>query len=282
MARPMWKGNISFGLVMIPVSMYSAEAKAAELDLDLVDARDGERVRYQRINERTRKEVPWKSVAKGYLVDDQYVILTPEDFKEAAENIVKGIEIVEFVPQDSISPLYYQKPYYLAPGKGGEKVYALLREALVKSGRIGIAKAVIHSREHLAAVVPMDDFLVLLLLRFGEELRAPAELELPRAAKAKVNAKELTMAQELMKGMSAEWDPERHQDEYRNALKKFIEQKARSGGKPRKQAEETADEAPASYSIMDLLKKSMEKQPKKSRGRSPAAARTTKARRKAG
>jgi DNA end-binding protein Ku len=282
MPRPIWKGNISFGLVMIPVSMFSAEAKAAELDLDMVDARDGERIRYQRINERTRKEVPWKSIAKGYLVDDEYVILSPEDFKEAAQDIVKGIEIMEFVPEDSISPLYYQKPYYLAPGKGGEKAYALLREALKKAKRIGIAKAVIHSREHLAALVPLDDMLTLLILRFGEELRAPSELELPRPAKAKVNARELTMAQELMKGMSAEWDPERHHDEYRNALKRFIEQKARSGGKPRKAAEESEDEAPASYNIMDLLKKSMEKQPKKTRGKSAASSRSSRAKRKAG
>lgn len=282
MPRPMWKGNISFGLVMIPVSMYSAEAKAAELDLDLVDSRNGARVRYQRVNERTGKEVPWKSVSKGYLVDDHYVILSDEDFKRAAEGVVKGIEIVEFVPEDSISPLYYQKPYYLAPGKGGEKVYALLRDALKKAGRIGIAKAVIHSREHLAALVPLDDLLVLLILRFGEELRAPSELELPSSAKAKVTSKELALAQELMKGMSAEWDPDRYHDEYRNALRHFIEEKARTGGKQPKAARGEEEEAPAeSYNIMDLLKKSMEKQHRPARGRSHAS-RSKQTRRKAG
>lgn len=285
MPRPMWKGNISFGLVMIPVSMYSAEAKSAELDLDLVDARDGERVRYQRVNERTGKEVPWKSVAKGYLHEDNYVILTPDDFKRAAEDVVKGIEIIEFVPDESISPLYFQKPYYLAPGKGGEKAYALLREALKKSKRVGIAKAVIHSREHLAALTPLDDLLVLLILRFGAELRAPSEIELPRPAKsAKINPRELAMAQELMKGMAATWDPDRHHDEYKNALRKFITEKAESGGKPKKRAaDEDADEPRPNYNIMDLLKKSMQqKQSKPTRAKTSASSKTSRAKRKAG
>lgn len=284
MPRPIWKGNISFGLVMIPVALYSAEAKAAELDLDLVDSRDGERVRYQRVNERTGKEVPWKSIAKAHLVDDEYVILSDEDFKRAAADVVRGIEIVEFVPSDSVSPLYYQKPYYVGPGKGGEKVYALLRDVLKKTGQVGIAKTVIRSREHLAALTAQDDLLVLLILRFDEELRKPDELDIPRPAKAKASAQELSMAEQLVKGMSGEWKPEKFHDEYRAALKRFIEEKAAAGGKPvKRRAAAEEDEAPASYNIMDLLRKSVEQQqPSSSRAGGKKKTRTTRARRKAG
>lgn len=280
MPRPMWKGNISFGLVMIPVTMYSAEAKAAQIDLDMIDSRDGQRIRYRRVNEKTGKEVPWKSIAKGYLHDDRYVVITDADFKKAGEEIVRGIEIVEFVPADSISPLYYQRPYYVAPGKGGEKAYALLRDTLLATKQVGIAKAVIHSREHLAALTVVDNVLSLVLLRFADELRAPADLEIKAPAKGKVNARELTMAQELVKGMSGEWKPEQYHDEYRDALKGFIEEKIRTGGKaPKRKDEEEEEEAPASYNIMDLLKKSVQqKKPARATKQSKAA----KTKRKAG
>ena len=281
MPRPMWKGNISFGLVMIPVNMYSAEAKAAQIDLDMIDSRDMQRIRYRRVNEKTGKEVPWKSIAKGYLHDDEYVIITDADFKKAGEEIVRGIEMLEFVPADSISPLYYQRPYYLAPGKGGEKAYALLRETLLKSKQVGVAKAVIHSREHLAALTVVDNVLALVLLRFADELRSPADLEIKAPAKGKVNARELTMAQELVKGMSGEWKPEQYHDEYRDALKGFIEEKIRSGGKTPKRTttDEEEEEAPASYNIMELLKKSVQQ---KKPARATKQTKASKTKRKAG
>jgi DNA end-binding protein Ku len=277
----MWKGNISFGLVMIPVNMYSAEAKAVQIDLDMIDSRDRQRIRYRRVNEKTGKEVPWKSIAKGYLHDDEYVIITDADFKKAGEEIVRGIEMLEFVPADSISPLYYQRPYYLAPGKGGEKAYALLRDTLLKTKQVGIAKAVIHSREHLAALTVVENVLALVLLRFADELRSPSDLEIKAPAKGKVNARELTMAQELVKGMSGEWKPEQYHDEYRDALKGFIEEKIRSGGKAPKRtaADEEEEEAPASYNIMELLKKSVQQ---KKPARATKQAKTSKTKRKAG
>lgn len=286
MARPIWKGNISFGLVMIPAALYSAEARTAQLDLDMVDSRDGERVKYQRVNERTGKEVPWKSVAKAYLHDDRYIILTDADFKKAAADVVRGIEIVEFVPAGSISPVYYEKPYYVGPGKGGEKVYALLRDVLKKTGQVGIAKAVIHTRQHLAALTVIDDMLVLLLLRFSEEVRDPAELDLPRTAKAKASAQEVTMAEQLVKGMSKDWKPERFHDEYRKALKRFIEEKAETGGKQPKKAaseEEDEDEAPATYNIMELLRQSVKEQhPARGKAKRGARSAPSRARRRAG
>lgn len=283
MPRPMWKGNISFGLVIIPVSMFSAEQASAQLDLDMIDARDGQRVRYKRVNEKSGKEVPWKSIAKGYMHEGDYVVLSDADFKKAAEQIVRGIEIQEFVPEDSISPLYFQRPYYLAPGKGGEKAYALLREALVKTEQVGVAKAVIHTREHLAALTVVDGVLTLMVLRFAEELRAPSDLEIAAPAKGKVNARELSMAQELVKGMSGKWEPEKYHDEYRDALKRFIEKKIDAGGKAPKAEESEEDEAPASYSIMELLKKSVaQKKPARGAGGASASKSAKKTRRKAG
>lgn len=276
MARPMMKGNISFGLVMIPVSLYSAEAKAAQLDLDMIDSRNGERIRYKRVNERTGEEVPWKSIVKGYMHDERYVILTDDDFKRAAKNVTRGIEIVEFVPAEEISPLYFQRPYYIMPGKGGEKAYSLLRDVLKKSDRVGICRAVLHSREHLGALTVQGDFLVLLLMRFAEELRTPEDLELAPPTKGRVSAREMDMAEQLVKGMSGKWAPEKFHDEYRDALRKFIEEKAETGGKPKRRAVEDDEEAPATYNIMDLLRESVKKQKPPAK----AASRTTKAPRK--
>lgn len=271
MARPVMKGNISFGLVMIPVSLYSAEAKAAQLDLDMIDARTGERIRYKRVNERTGEEVPWKSIAKGFLQDDRYVLLEEADFKRAAKDITRGIEILRFVPADQISPMYFTRPYFIMPGKGGEKAYLLLRDVLKKSDRVGVCKAVLHAREHLGALMVQDDLLVLMLLRFAEELRAPADLDLAPPTRGKVNPRELEMAQQLVEGMSGEWEPEKFHDEYRDALRNVIEEKAASGGKPRRAREEDNEEAPASYNIMDLLKASVKKQ-KSGAGAAPAKA----------
>lgn len=286
MPRAMWKGSISFGLVMIPVSMFSAEARETQLDLDMLDSRDGERVRFKRVNEKTGRDVPWKSIAKGYLHNDRYIILTDADFKRAADTIVRGIEIQEFIPADSVSPLYYQRPYYLAPGKGGEKAYALLREALVKTKQIGLAKAVIHTREHLAALTVVDNVLTLLLLRFAEEVRSPAEVEIKPPAKSGVSSRELSMALELIKGMSGEWKPEKYQDDYRDALKRFIEEKAQASDKPGRKKNEVEEEedAPGPYNIMDLLKKSVQqKQPKKkARSTGKTAKPAAKTKRRAG
>jgi DNA end-binding protein Ku len=276
------KGNISFGLVMIPVSLYSAEAKAAQLDLDMIDARTGERIRYKRVNERTGQEVPWKSIAKGYLHDDRYITLTDADFKKAAKDVTRGIEILRFVPAEQISPLYFTRPYYIMPGKGGEKAYALLRDVLRRSERVGVCKAVLHAREHLGALTVHDDLLVLLLLRFAEELRSPKDLDLAPPAKGKVAPRELEMAEQLVKGMSGEWEPEKFHDEYRDALRKFIEAKAATGTKGRKarDAEEEDEEAPASYNIMDLLRESVKKQ--KTNAKPSTRTAKTPRRRKAG
>lgn len=284
MPRPLWKGHLSFGLVMMPVVLFSGTASEAKIDLDMLDERDHERIRFMRVNERTRKEVPWKSIVKGYEYEEgKYVVLTPEDFKAAASQVARGgVEIVEFVDRQSINPLLFEQPYYLTPGKGGEKVYALLRDTLKKSDRVGIAKLVIQTREHLAALMVQDNTLALTTIRFAEELRDPDELPVP-TSRAKASPAEIQMAQKLIDSMTAEWDPRRYKNEYTAALKRVIRDKSRGpgGGKKAPRLQET-EEPPESYNIMELLRKSVAttgRTAKRSTSRAPAKHPT---RRKAG
>lgn len=261
MARAIWKGFITFGLVLIPVEVYGAEAPGAQLDLDMLDARDGARIRYQRVNERTGKEVEWADIAKGYKLDDgTYVMVEPEDFKRAAADVTRGIEIVEFVDRTEITPEYFEKPYLVMPGKGGEKVYALLRDVLERSKRVGLAKTVLHTRQHLGVLMPHADgeTLLLITVRFPEELRGPKDVE-PEGGRGtpKISAREIALANTLVDQMSTAWQPAKFRDEYQAALRKFIEEKARNGGKVTRPKEKPAAVATATPDIMELLRKSL-------------------------
>ncbi len=259
MPRPTWKGHLSFGLVMIPAVLYPAESPTARLDLDLLDARDHSRVRYKRVNEKTGDEVPWDRIVKGHKRGDGYVILEPQDFERSAQDVVRGVEIVEFVDAASISPVLFEKPYFIEPAKGGEKAYALLRETLRDSGRAGIARAVLQSREHLAALLPLSDVLTLITLRFNDEMRKPEDVEAARgrgsAAGGKVSAQEIDIAKKLVEGMSAPWKPEKYRDTCHDALRAVIEGKAEGRARPLEPEKPTR--APASADIMDLLKASL-------------------------
>lgn len=259
MARSIWKGYITFGLVMIPVELRAAEEPTAELDLDMLDSRDLSRIRFVRVNESTGKETPWEQIVKGYKVDGRYVVVEKEDFERAAAGVSKGIEIVEFVDAEAISPLYYEKPYYVAPAKRGEKVYALLREALKKTNRVGIAKAVIRTRQRMAALTVIDDALALITMRFAEEVRTPEQAGVPEGGKkATVSSKELQLAEKLIADMSAEWQPDEFHDEYTGTLRKAIQQRAKAPPGKKLPAPPKQEEPPESYKIMDLLKKSVE------------------------
>lgn len=245
---------------MIPVTLHSGEAKSEELDLDMLDSKDQSRIRFQRVNETTGKEVPWDRIVKGYKYDDdKYVVLTPADFKAAAKGMVRGgIEITDFVDRSAISPRYFEKPYFLEPAPAGAKVYALLREALRKSDRIGIARIVLQTRQHLAALMVEDDALVLITMRFPAELRDAGELTLP-GSEAKVGPKELAMAMQLVEGLSGEWDPAGFKDEYTDALKAFVKQRTKSpDGGPSGGTEEADESIPETYNIMDALRQSLE------------------------
>jgi DNA end-binding protein Ku len=245
MARAIWTGTIGFGLVQIPVALHSAEDRA-ELDMTLLDKRNFAPVGYERVNKKTGKEVTWENIVKGYEHSDgKFVVLTDRDFAEANVEATRQIDILDFVSFSEIDPRYIDRPYYLAPLKAGKKSYALLREALSRSGRAGIGKVVIRTRQHLAAVVARDDALLLVLLRFADELRDTKGLDLPSTnLKALgVTPKELSMAEKLIDGLSGTFEPEQYRDDYRRDLMRLIQRKVKAGelnsipeaGKPRPQ-----------------------------------------------
>jgi DNA end-binding protein Ku len=229
--RALWKGSINFGLVNIPVALYPAETSKS-LDLDMLDRRDFSPIKYQRINKRTGKEVPWDQIVKGYQYEKgEYVTLTDEELRSANVEATQSVDILDFVAAAEISPIYFDKPYYLEPLKNGRRAYMLLREVLIKSNKVAIARVVIRTREHLAAVMPQGHALILNLLRFQHELRDSKELDIPEAgSKARaISAGELQMAERLIEAMSGPWNPAKYRDEYREDVEKLIETKIKSG-----------------------------------------------------
>jgi DNA end-binding protein Ku len=231
MARAIWTGTIGFGLVQIPVALHGAE-DTAELDMTLLDRRDFAPVGYERVNKKTGKEVKWQDIVKGYEhASGKYVVLTERDFQEANVQATRQVDILDFVELREVDPRYFDRPYYLVPQKAGKKSYALLRETLRRTGKAGIGKVVIRTRQHLAAVVAHDDALLLVLLRFADELRGSEDLELPSTnlKTLGITPKELSMAERLVEGMVDEFHPERYEDEYRRDLMKLIQRKVKAG-----------------------------------------------------
>ena len=227
MARSLWKGAISFGLVHIPVEMYPA-VQNHTLDLTMLDRRDFSPVGFKRYNKNNQKEVSWDDIVKGYEYSSgEYVVLSEEDLRRANPEATGTIDILAFVDAGQVPLLYYEQPYYLAPGKGGDKVYALLRETLRKAGKIGIARVVIRVKQHLAALICVGDAIVLNTLRYADEIRAADDLKIPSASakSAQVSDKELKMAMALVEGMSEEWHPEEYHDTYREDVMALVEKK---------------------------------------------------------
>lgn len=264
MARGLWKGAISFGLVNVPVELFSAEKKSAEIDLTMLDKRDLAPVGYKRYNKSTGEDVPWAEVVKGYEYDDdKYVVLSEEDFRRANVEAAKTVDIHAFVDLHEIPPTFFETPYYLAPGKRGEKAYALLRDALKKAGKAGIATVVIRTRQYLAAVVPQDEVLLMDTLRYADELKGVEELGIPAGAlHAKVSAKEMDMALRLIEDMSEKWRPEKFKDSYRDDLMARIKEKIRKGQTEEITEPEEGEKEPAGADVIDLmalLRKSVEK-----------------------
>lgn len=216
-----------FGLVQIPVSLYPAE-QSEELSFTMLDRRDLQPVGYKRYNKGTGEEVPFDQIVKGYEMDDgRFVTLEKEDFKKANVEATQTVEIVGFVNAKEIAPYFFESPYFLAPGKHGEKGYALLREVLERTNKIAIANVVIRTRQHIAAVYPFDKYLILDTLRWATELRDPRELKVPDSLKdANVKPNELTMAERLIDDMAIKWDPAQYHDTYRDDLLEMIHEKA--------------------------------------------------------
>lgn len=231
MARAIWTGTLGFGLVQIPVSLFAGEEKD-ELDMTLLDKRNFAPVGYKRVNKVTGKEVAWEQIVKGYEhAKGEYVVLSDADFRAANVEASRQVDISDFVEFAAIDPRLIDRPYYLAPQKAGKKAYALLRETLRRTGKAGIGKIVIRSRQHLAAVVARDKALILVLLRFADELRDERDLDLPdtNLSKLGVTPKEVTMAEQLVEGMAAEFEPKKYVDAYRRDLMKLIARKVKAG-----------------------------------------------------
>ncbi len=254
MPRAVWKGAISFGLVYIPVELHPASQEST-LRLHLLDKRDFSPVGYRRINKETGKEVEWQDIVKGYEYEKgRYVALSEADFREANVKASCTIDIASFTERHNIPPEFYETPFYLAAQRGGEKVYALLREALLRTQRVAVASVVIRGRQHLAALGADERALKLNTLRFAEELRGTEGIELPaRGAKAAgLNAKELAMAEKLVAEMSAPFEPQGWHDTYRDDLMRRIEEKIRKG-QTHELAPEGRAEEPRSAQVIDLM-----------------------------
>lgn len=222
--RPIWTGAIGFGLVNIPVKLYSA-TQSGSIDLDMLDKKDHANIKFMRVNEKTGKEVKWESIVKGYKYNNDYVILEDKDFEAASAKKTKTIEISDFVKEDEISSIYYETPYYIEPDKSGTRAYELLLQALKKTGKVGIATFVMRSKESLAVLRPDEHVLVLNRIRFEEDIRDPKELTLPEHTTVK--PAELQMAVSLINQLSGKFDVAKYKDTYREELLKLIHAKAK-------------------------------------------------------
>jgi DNA end-binding protein Ku len=227
MPRAIWSGSISFGLLNVPVKLYSAVSKQTVRFRELRES-DGARIRHKRVAEDDGEEVPYEEIVKGYeLSPDQYVVLTREELEELDPKKTRAIEIQDFVDLDDIDPIYFDHPYYLGPDKGAEKAYALLVRAMKESRKVAIARFVLRNREHLAAIRPMGDVLTLATMRFADEVTDPEEMDdVLGEEDAKPGGRELKMAKELIESQTEEFDAEKYKDEYRDELLNLIERKA--------------------------------------------------------
>ena len=250
--RSIWNGSIQFGLVSIPVKLYSG-SEDRKLDLDMLDRNNNARIRYKRVNEETGEEVEWKDIVKGYKKGESYIVLEKEDFEAANMKKSKTIDIEEFIDEKEVSDVLFKKPYFLEPQKEGGKSYNLLRDALKKTKKLGVATFVMRQKEHLSLVGIYKDALVLHVIRFADEIRDPGELKLPEA---KVTKKEVDMAISLIDQYTSEFSFEKFKDVYNDQLLKIIESK--SAGKVSK-AEKFESKPTAAKDLMAQLKASLER-----------------------
>jgi DNA end-binding protein Ku len=256
MPHSLWNGAISFGLVHIPVVLYSAENRN-NFDLTMLDRRNMKPVGVKRYNKETGKEVGWDDIVKGYEYEkERYVVLVDEDFKRANVEATQTVDIVAFVDAEEVAPIYFETPYYLAPDKRGEKGYALLRETLKTTNKIGIASVVIRTRQYLAALIPSGDVIVLNTLRYQNELKSAKDLEVPSSnSKASgVSPREIEMAKKLVEEMTDQWKPERYRDTYHDDLMKLINKRIKAGKtEVITEAGDGDEEKPARGEVIDLM-----------------------------
>jgi len=258
--RSIWTGSISFGLINIPIKLFSA-VQESNLDLDMLDAKDLSNIIFKRFNETTGKEVAYGNIIKGYKIEDKYVILDDEDFQAADAIKTKTIDIQSFVSEKDIDSIYYEQPYFLEPDKGAMKAYALLRDALAASGKVGVTSFVLRNKESLAILKPYKNVIVLNRIRFEQEVRDPSELKLPPVAKS-TSAKEMDMAEKLIDQLTEKFDISSFKDEYTAKLLDIIKKKAK--GKAPKKAAELKVVHKQTDDLLSMLKASLDGKKKKS------------------
>lgn len=263
MARPIWTGTLSFGLLNVPVSLMSGERKV-DLQFRMLDSRDRKPIRFERVNADTGEEVPWKDIVKAYEYDKgSYVVLEEGDIRSAAPESHEAVEVESFVDAAQIDPRYYEKPYLLVPARKAEKGYVLLRETLRRTGKVGIARVVVRTREYLCAVMPQQDVLVLMILRYPQELVDPEDYKLPagKLSDYRITSKETAMAAQLVESMAGDWDPTQYHDEFRERLHKVLNKRIKSKGGTTRVEEEPAPHEDAATNVVDfmaLLQKSLD------------------------
>ncbi|MFA8529651.1 Ku protein [Xanthomonas campestris pv. campestris] len=286
MARPIWTGTLSFGLLNVPVSLMSGERKV-DLHFRMLDSRDKKPIRFERINADTGDEVPWKEIVKAFEYDKgSYVIVEEQDIRSAAPESHETVEVETFVDAADIDPRYFEKPYILVPGKKAEKGYVLLRETMRDTGKVGIAKVVIRTREYLAAVMPQGDALILLLLRYQQEVVDPEDFKLPSGAVSeyRITAKEQEMAKQLIESMSGRWQPEDYHDEFRGKLEQILRKRIQAKGGTTQVDDEPAPHEDATTNVVDfmsLLQKSLQANTRTPAKKTTAAADTAPAKKTA-
>jgi len=271
--RAIWKGAISFGLVNIPVALHNA-SRVEEMKFRLLRGSDLSPVNYKRVAQVDGKEVAWNEIVKGYEYEKgKFVVLKDEDFKRVDLEATDTIDIVDFVAVEQINPMFFYKPYYLEPLKGGAAAYELLRQVLFETKKVGISKVIIKTRQHLAAVKANSDLLVIELMRFADELVSATDVKVPK--EKKLSTREVTMAKTLVNQMTEDWDPERYTDEYRSALMKLIDQKVASGGKELPAAGKKAGHVTNVIDLAAVLQQSLtDASTKKKPVKAPAAKRS--------
>lgn len=289
MSRVLWKGAISFGLVHIPAGLYSAE-KRNSFDLTMVDRRNMKPIGFKRYNKETGEEVPRDQIVKGYEYEkDRYVILTDEDFRQANVEATQTVDILRFVDEEDIAPMYFESPYYLAPEARGEKGYVLLRDILKQTHKVGIANVVISTRQYVAALLPINDMILMNTLRYANEVQDAKDLDILPKKSLEVTAKEREMAVKLVEEMTGEWDPKDYHDTYREDLLKLIEKRIKTGrtemiGDPEGEEVEAPPKRGKVVDLMALLKRSVQDKskgrrfssaPQRTRGRSGQPRRKT-------
>jgi DNA end-binding protein Ku len=279
--RTLWKGAITFGLVHIPIGLYSATAESG-VDFDWLDRRTMDPVGYKRVNKKTGKEIDKEDIVKGVKHGSEYVVISPEEIQAAYPRTTQTIEIEAFVDADEVPFVYLERPYYVGPVNKGDKVYALLREALKQTHKVGIARVIIQTKQHLAVLIPCGPALVLNLLRWGGEIRSWEDLRLPPAdaKSAGVKEAELNMAKQLIEGMSAHWSADKFRDSFREEIMKLVEAKAEAGETEHVTPVEKAPEGGAEViDLTELLKRSLQGGGRKAaQAPAPAPARKTAAR----